>query len=168
MDSEFRGVIDALPGLIWTANSDGYADFLNQRWLEYTGLSAEDAMGAGWQAALHPDDRITVLARWRDQLERGQSGELEARLRRHDGEYRWFSFRFCPLTDTSGRIAKWCGINTDIEDLKRADEAARTSEHRFRSILEGLPVGVTLTMPDGHSRMAISTSRTFSAYRSMS
>src|SRR6185295_19091736 len=79
----------------------------------------------------------------------GDPGEVEARLRRHDGVYRWFAYRFTPVKDSAGHIVKWCGINTDVEDFKRAEEAARTHERRFRSILEGLPAVVTLMTPEG-------------------
>lgn len=149
MDSEIDRVIDVLPGLVWTSLPDGYADFLNRRWLEYTGLSTTEAVGLGWQSAIHPEDASRVFGYWETRVAAGEPGEVEARLRRFDGVYRWFQFRFTPVKDENGRIVKWCGINTDVEDLKRAQEAALAHERRFRSIIEGLPAIVTLMTPEG-------------------
>jgi PAS domain S-box-containing protein len=145
MENEFRRVVDAIPGLVWTALPDGYADFINQRWSDYTGLSIDEASGWGWHSAIHPDDMSQVLGAWRTILDSGKSREVEARLRRFDGEYRWFVFHACPLTDASGKIVKWGGINTDIEDRKQAEEALRASERRFRLIVDGLPTHVALS-----------------------
>ena len=119
---------DALPGLVWTALPDGRAEFLNQRWYQYTGLSPDQAIGFGWQSAIHPEDRALVLERWRSFLESDKPGEVEARLRRYDGEYRRFLFSAAPITDQSGRVVKWCGINTDIEERLKAEEALRARE----------------------------------------
>ena len=108
MENQLSGVVDALPGLVWTALPNGHIDFLNQRWYEYTGLSVDEAYGQGWQTAIHPEDLPELLERWRSVLAFGEPGEIEARLRRFDGEYRWFLFRTCPLADASGRVVKWC------------------------------------------------------------
>src|ERR1700677_2205766 len=89
----FRLVIDTIPGLVWSALPDGYMDFLNQRWLEYTGLSLAEASGWGWQAAIHPDEVAGLVDYWKSVLASGKPGETEARLRRFDGVYRWFLFR---------------------------------------------------------------------------
>jgi len=120
MENELSGVVDALPGLIWTARPDGQFDFFNQRWCQYTGLGAEEAYGHGWQAAIFPEDLPELLESWQSILASGEAAEMEARLRRFDGAYRWFLFRISPLADSSGRLIKWCGMNTDIEDRKRA------------------------------------------------
>ncbi|MDZ4866480.1 MAG: PAS domain-containing protein [Alphaproteobacteria bacterium] len=149
MESDFGRVIDALPGLVWTTRPDGYCDFLNRRWFDYTGLSWEQAIGWGWESVLHPDDRSGMLAYWQTCLASGTGGEIEGRLRRADGVYRWFHFRLSPVTDAEGRIIKWCGLNTEIDDLKRVEEKSRTLERRFRSIIEGLPAMVTLMTPAG-------------------
>jgi PAS domain S-box-containing protein len=116
-----RLVVDAIPTLAWSAHSDGSADFFNQRWLEYTGLAAEQARDWGWTVALHPDDLNGVVDYWRSVLTSGEPGEIEARLRRLDGVYRWFLFRAIPSFDNDGSIVKWFGTNTDIEDRKRAE-----------------------------------------------
>jgi len=127
---QLRLAIDTIPGLVWTAEPDGYCDFLNQCWLEYTALTLEEAQGWGWQAAVYPDDLATLLEIWRDVLASGQPGETEARLRRFDGQYRWFLFRAVPLRDEHGNVAKWYGTTTDIHDRKWA-EALLAGEKRL-------------------------------------
>jgi PAS domain S-box-containing protein len=122
MELELSRLIEALPGLVWTALPDGRAEFLNQRWCEYTGLSLDAAVGFGWHSALHPEDTVVVLEYWRSILESGKPGEVQARLRRYDGAYRRFLFSAAPLIDDSGRVVKWCGTNTDIEERLRAQE----------------------------------------------
>jgi len=114
-------VVDAIPALAWSARSDGSADFFNQRWLAYTGLSHEQARDWGWTIALHSDDLNRLVDYWRSVLASVEPGEIEARLRRSDGVYRWFLFRATPSFDNDGRVVKWFGTNTDIEDRKRAE-----------------------------------------------
>ena len=118
---DVRLVVDAIPTLAWSAEADGSATFFNQRWLDYTGLSAEQARDWGWTVALHPDDLSGLTDYWRSLLASGEPGEVEARLRRFDGVYRWFLFRATPSFDNEGRVANWFGTNTDIEDRKRAE-----------------------------------------------
>src|SRR5712672_2857355 len=160
MENEFSRVVDALPGLVWTALPDGRIDFLNQRWCEYTGLSVKEALvvdeayGRGWQRAIYPEDLPELLERWRSIRASGQQGEMEARLRRFDGEYRWFLFRACPSADASGKVVKWCGMSIDVEDRRRAEEALRAREGRFRLIVDGLPALVTLRTPTGDLEFA--------------
>ena len=142
MENGLSRVVDALPGLIWTALPDGHVDFLNQRWCEYTGLSLDEASGQGWLTAIHPEDLLMLLERWRSILASGQPREMEARLRRFDGEYRRFLFRTCPVADASGRLVKWCGINTEVEDRGQSEAAGSerwwlsspARESHFRSI----------------------------------
>jgi PAS domain S-box-containing protein len=118
---QLRAIIDAIPVLAWSAHPDGSAEFFNRRWLDYAGLSAEEASEWGWTVALHPEDRDRLMDYWRHLLASGEAGEIEARLRRYDGEYRWFLFRAEPVRDNHGDIFKWFGANTDIEDRKRAE-----------------------------------------------
>jgi PAS domain S-box-containing protein len=115
--------IDTIPALAWSALPDGSADFFSRHYLHFVGLSAAEAKGWGWAAALHPDDSAGLAATWQSILASGKAGEAEARLRRHDGEYRWLLFRANPLRNEEGEIVKWYGVNTDIEDRKRAEEA---------------------------------------------
>jgi formate hydrogenlyase transcriptional activator len=123
-----RTMIDKIPILAWSCRPDGTAELLNQRWLDYAGLSSEEGRGWGWQAAIHPDDLGKLMATWLGLLASGEPGQEEARLRRFDGEYRWFLFRAVPVRDDQGRIVRWHGINTDIEDQKRAEAALQWSE----------------------------------------
>src|SRR6266853_605931 len=162
MEIELRRIVDALPGLIWTARLDGHIDFLNQRWCKYTGLSVDEAYGRGWQTAIHPDDLPELLERWRSILASRESREMEARMRRFDGEYRWFLFRTNPLIDASGQVVKWCGMNTDIEDRRRSEETQRAHwwlsssarEHHFRSVGDDIPGLATLMTPAGEVEIA--------------
>src|SRR5258706_112212 len=118
---DVRLVVDAIPTLAWSAQADGSVDFFNQRWADSTGLSAEKARYWGWTVALHPDDLNGLVDYWRSALASGEPGEIEGRLRRFDGVYRWFLFRATPSFDNDGRLVKWFGTNTDIEDRKRAE-----------------------------------------------
>ena len=134
-EDRLRLVIDTIPTLVWRAGPEGVPDFLNQPALDYTGLSLDQAE-TGWPRAFHPDDKKGMLVKWSAIRESGMRGELEARLRRFDGEYRWFLFRAEPMREQSGNIVKWYGSSTDIEDRKRAEVALRESEHRFRDYAE--------------------------------
>jgi formate hydrogenlyase transcriptional activator len=128
--------VDAVPILAWSARPDGSAEFFNRRWLDYTGRSAEEASDWGWIAALHSEDRDRLMDFWRRLLDSGEAGEIEARLRRHDGDYRWFLFRVEPVRDNCGGILKWYGANTDIEDRKCA-EALLAAEKRTLEMIAG-------------------------------
>jgi len=149
MENELSRTVDALPGLVWTAFPDGRIEFVNRRWCEYTGLSVEQAAGEGWQSAIHPDDRRALLEAWQIVISSGEQGEAEARMRRFDGTYRWFTCRASPIVDASGEIIKWCGINSDIEDRKQTEAALRAQEQRFELIVDSLPTRVILFGPDG-------------------
>jgi PAS domain S-box-containing protein len=129
-EDRLRLVIDTIPTLVWRARPDGVPDFLNQPALDYTGISPDQAETA-WPRAFHPDDKKSMLVKWSEIRASGKSGELEARLRRFDGEYRWFLFRGVPLRDDLGNIVKWYGSSTDIEDRKRAEEELRRSEAKL-------------------------------------
>jgi PAS domain S-box-containing protein len=137
-----RLIIDTIPALAWSARSDGTAEFLSQHYLDYAGLTAEQAQGWGWTAVVHPDDLPGLATIWQAILASGKPGEAEARLRHHDGEYRWFLFRVSPLRDENGTIIKWYGVNTDIEDRKRSEEG-------FRAIVETTPECVKVISRDG-------------------
>src|SRR5580700_4128630 len=127
-ERELREVIETIPSMAWSAAPDGSADFFNERWLAYAGLTADQAQGWGWTVAVHPDDLSVLVDYWQTVMASGQSGEIEARLRRFDGVYRWFLFRATPSLDDNGTVVKWYGTNTDIEERKRAEHALRRSE----------------------------------------
>jgi steroid delta-isomerase-like uncharacterized protein len=138
-------IINTIPTTAWTTRPDGYCDFLNQRWLDYAGMTAEQAEGWAWTNAIHPDDRKALVEYWQLALDSGVPVETEARLRRFDGSYRWFLFRANPLRDKLGKIVKWYGTNIDIEDRKRSEEALRASELSWRQIVDNIP-GLVATM----------------------
>jgi len=141
---EFRLVVDAIPTLAWSAHSDGSVDFFNKRWLDYTGLSAEQARDWGWTVAVHPDDLNRLIDRWRSGLASGEPGEIEGRLRRFDGEYRWFLFRATPSFDSEGRIVKWFGTNTDIEDRKLTESLLAGENLVLEMTAKGRPLEAIL------------------------
>jgi PAS domain S-box-containing protein len=142
---DIRLVVDTIPGLVWSTRPDGSAEFFNRRWLEYTGLSEEQALDWGWKIAIHPDDLPRMLETFHEALSLGRSFEVEGRFRRRDGEFRWFLFRGNPVLDESGKVVKWYGTNTDLEDRKRAEEALRASETNLRLIVDSIP-GLVCTM----------------------
>jgi PAS domain S-box-containing protein len=128
-EQRLRDVIETIPTLAWTSTPEGTTDFVNQRWLEYTGISLEDTSGVGWKVAFHPADIASQAEKWRESLATGKPFENEARLRRaSDGQYRWFLHRGVPLRDERAEIVKWFGTATDIEDRKLAEEALQRSE----------------------------------------
>src|SRR5229473_6789882 len=146
-----RLTIDTIPVLAWCNRPDGWNEFLNRRWLDYTGLTIEEARGWGWKVAIHPDDLPHLLDVWQGLLVSGKPGELEARLRRADGVYRWFLFRVEPLRDAQGTIVKWYGTNTDIDDRKRAETLLAGENQILEMVATGRPLAVIL---DGLCRLA--------------
>jgi PAS domain S-box-containing protein len=134
-----RTIIDAIPALAWSARPDGSAEFFNRRWIEYTGLCTEQARDCAWSVVIHPGDLNTVVDYWRCILDSREPSDIEARLRRFDGEYRWFLFQTSPLRDESGKIVKWYGTNTDIEDRKRAEEELRSCAQTLRLVVDNIP-----------------------------
>src|SRR5262249_46486656 len=124
-ETELRDVIEAIPAIAFTAQPDGSNVWINRQWVEFTGLSAEETLGSGWQSAVHPDDLIEHAAKWHHAMASGEPFENEARYRSARGEYRWFLAQAVPLRDEQGGILKWYGILTDITERKRAEERLR-------------------------------------------
>jgi len=137
-------VVNAIPAHIWRAAPDGAIQFVNRQWMDYTGLSQEESQGWGWVSGnvIHPDDLPGLLDTWRRVLAAGQPDEAEARVRRFDGEYRWYLIRAVPVHDQSGELVGWYGTNTDIEDRKRA-------ELEYRQIIDAIPQLIAALSPDG-------------------
>ena len=148
-EAQFQLAIDTIPGLVWGALPDGHIDYFNQRWREYTGLTLREAAGWGWQVAIHPEDVAGLVENWRTSLASGQPGEMEARIRRFDGEYRWFLHRAAPLYDGAGKLVKWYGQTTDIENLKRAEDRHEGDQRQIRRIIDAIPQYITVLGPDG-------------------
>jgi PAS domain S-box-containing protein len=140
-EKELRAVIETIPAMVWSTLPDGTADFFNQRWQQFTGLSLERSLGWDWSASVHPEDFEQYMAKWRASIATGQPIEAEVRFRRAaDGEYRWCLDNGVPLRDEQGNVLKWYGIVTDIDDRKRA-EALLAGEKR---ILEMVARGASL------------------------
>src|SRR5216684_3999288 len=119
------------------------------RWHEYTGLSPEESNGWGWQAAFHPDDLPPLMEKWRELLVSGEAGEIEARLRRHDGVFRCFLIRVEPFRDETGKLIRWYGTSTDIEALKQTQEKLREDERELRRITDAIPQTIIVLDPTG-------------------
>lgn len=118
---ELRQIVATLPQIVWTARPDGWTTYVNQNWVEFTGLSLEESLGDGWNRPIHPDDRERARQVWQRAISTARPYEIEYRVRRRDGIYHWMLGRALPLR-VDGRIVKWCGTCTDIDELKMAQE----------------------------------------------
>lgn len=139
-----RQVIDTIPVQIWSGTADGAIDFCNLRWRTELGFTPEQLKGDGWRRMIHPDDQDHVWTAWQDSVVNGTLYEQQERHRMTTGEYRWFLSRAVPLRDEHGKITRWFGGNTDIDDQKKADDALRRSEERWRGVFHNSRVGVAL------------------------
>lgn len=124
-EEHFRTLAESLQHLVWTCRPDGWCDYLSRQWLDYTGRSDREQLGYGWMELLHPADRERVQAEWAASTRRSERFDMEFRIRRADGVYRWFKTRAVPLRDASGAVVKWFGSNTDVEDYKLAQQKLR-------------------------------------------
>src|SRR6267143_4089302 len=148
-EARLRKIIDTIPTLAWCNLTDGSNDFVNRRWSDYTGLSQEEVKRVGCKVAIHPEDLPKWLDEWRTLVASGEGGEIEARLRRHDGVYRRFLIRVGPLQDESGEIVRWYGTNIDIDDLKQTEEKLRQDERELLRITDAIPQTIVIQDPDG-------------------
>ena len=148
-EDSLRTMIDKIPILAWSCRPDGSVEFLNQRWLDYTGLPPEESLGWGWKVAIHPEDLEKLMATWLGLLASGEPAQEEARLRRFDGEYRWFLFRAVPVRDEQGKVVRWYGTNSDIEDRKQAEDKLRAAmSERTRLLAVRAEIGMALAGKD--------------------
>jgi PAS domain S-box-containing protein len=154
-EDHLRLVIDTIPSIAWSLRPDGATDFVNRRYLEYTGLSLDAALAEPTRT-LHPEDLSGVVAKWSADMAAGRAFEGEMRVRRADGEYRWFLARTVPLRDKQENIVKWYGTSTDIQDHKRiadalrgSEQALRHSEDRLRVVIDTIPTMAWSLLPDG-------------------
>src|SRR3984893_15937930 len=148
-ERELRDVVNTVPGNVWSTSPEGAVDFVNDRCLQFTGLALDEIFGWKWEPVLHPDDRTRVVADWHTAVKNERAMESEARVRRADGEYCWWFIRNVPLRDETGKLVRWYGTAIDIGDRKRADQALRKSEERWRSVFENSAIGVALTDLNG-------------------
>ncbi len=121
-EKRFRELIESLPQLYWTCSVDGPCDYLSKQWIDYTGIPEEKQLGYGWLDQLHPNDKERTVSEWMENVKTGESFDIEFRIRRNDGIYHWFKTRAVPMRDESGKITKWFGSNTDIDEIKNAGE----------------------------------------------
>jgi PAS domain S-box-containing protein len=162
-EDRLRSILDAIPTQAWSLLADGRLDYLNQRWYEYTGVSPDQAHRSGAElrgdttgtdlthVVTHPDDVPAAVASWREEiLPALKPAEFEIRMRRYDGEYRWFMVRVEPLLDERGRLVRWYGTNTDIEDLKRAQAKLRQDEQELREITDAIPQMIAVLSSEGN------------------
>ena len=134
--------INSIPAMVWSANSNGNVDFFNRHFIEYVNQPLEQLRGGTWKDAIHPDDVAQVLGTWKTIMGMGRAGgEVEARLRRHDGSYRWFLMRVHPLHDEAANVVRWYGVNTDIEDRKRAEDALRDTQSELAHLTRAMTMG---------------------------
>jgi len=140
-EARLRFLAELIPQLVWSTRPDGYHDYYNARWFEYTGLTYEDTQGAGWNAVLHPDDRERAWNRWHRSLRTGEPYSIEYRFRRHDGAYRWFLGLAMPLRGEDGQIERWFGTCTDIQAQKDAERSLREMQERLQAALDASNTG---------------------------
>jgi len=148
-EKQFRQMIDEIPALAWSCLPDGSGKFLNKQWLDYTGLSTEAAPGLHWESVVHPDDLENLMNAWRHHLASAEPIEVEARLRRFDGEYRWFLFRAIPIRDVRNNVIRWYGTNTDIDDRKQMEARLQREKVELRLIIDTIPQYIIVLEPDG-------------------
>ncbi|MEC4722848.1 PAS domain-containing sensor histidine kinase [Noviherbaspirillum sp. CPCC 100848] len=129
-EAKFRAIAEAMPQMVWSTRPDGYHDYYNTRWYEFTGVKTGSTDGEGWNNLFHPDDRERAWKRWQHSLETGDIYEIEYRLRHHSGAYLWVLGRALPIRDNSGAVVRWMGTCTDINDFKLAQERLRLSDQR--------------------------------------
>jgi PAS domain S-box-containing protein len=145
----FRFMAEAMPQKVWTALPSGEVDYVNENWLTFSGLSFEALRGWGWVEAVHPDDLEETLQVWRHSLANGSIFQMEHRLWRKDGAFRWHLSRGLPMPDEQGNIVMWVGTNTDIDDIKKTEQALKEREERFRVMADTAPIMIWVGDEEG-------------------
>jgi PAS domain S-box-containing protein len=141
-ERELRALAESMPQIVWMADADGATTYCNQRWLDYSGFSAQETYGMGWARSVHPDDVDAAVRTWNEARARGGNAELECRLRAHDGTYRWMLVRAVPHRDRDGQVVKWMGTCTDVDAIKQSADAVRASEQRFQLLAKATNDGI--------------------------
>lgn len=132
-------IVNSVDQIVWSTRPDGYHDFFNSRWYDFTGVPSGSAEEEAWASLLHPDDRERVFQRWRHSLDTGEPYEVEFRLRHRSGNYRWLLGRAHPVRNEAGEVIRWMGTSTDIDEAKQAEASLRESEEQFRTMADALP-----------------------------
>jgi PAS domain S-box-containing protein len=148
-EQKYRHLVDTTPAFVHTALPSGEVDFYNRGWLEYVGLPLTDLLGWGWTCMIHPEDVKVIVPKWRAALEAGEPFIGESRVRRADGEYRWFLHREEPLRNEAGEIVKWYGSSIEIQERRIAEQRIREQETELRQILDLTPQHIAVLAPDG-------------------
>jgi PAS domain S-box-containing protein len=151
---ELEAVTDTMPQIVWSNRPDGYHDYFNRRWYEFTGATPERSVGDGWNPKLHPEDRERAHATWRTALATGEPYEIEYRLRGNDGQFRWFMGRALPVMDDAGEIKRWYGTCTDVDDLKRAQAELQQQFDLNRAITDHASEAIFTLDPQGRTTFA--------------
>lgn len=138
-ESRFRTLAEVVPQLVWSSDAEGRMEYFNSRWHRYSGLKVEDSLGNGWIATVHPEDAARTVELWQDSIRTGEPYEAEYRLRGGDGHYRWFLARAFPQRDAAGRVLRWFGTSTDVDDQIRAHQELAESREGFRQLTEAVP-----------------------------
>ena len=148
-EAKFRAIADSMPQMVWSTLPDGFHDYYNARWYEFTGVPAGSTDGEGWNDMFHPDDQQRAWARWKHSLDTGDLYEIEYRLRHHSGVYRWTLGRATPIRDEDGKIIRWFGTCTDIDELKRMEQSkellSQELSHRIKNIFAVVSALVALS-----------------------
>lgn len=139
-ERDFRLLADVMPQIVWITSADGRNIFINQQWIDYTGLSPDETYGHGWITPFHPEDKDRAVEAWQRSVAYQLDFCIEGRLRRRDGVYRWWLMRGNPIVDEQGLVSKWFGTCTDIHDLKQTEVALKQSERRYRDLFAANPL----------------------------
>jgi PAS domain S-box-containing protein len=143
-EKRFSELIESLPQLFWTCRVDGPCDYLSKQWVKYTGVPEAEQLGYRWLEQLHPEDKDGTVSKWMENVKTGNSFDIEFRIRRNDGIYRWFKTRAVPMHNAEGNIIKWFGSNTDIDEIKKAEEQLRKL-NRIYSLLSDVNQAIVRT-----------------------
>ena len=144
-EARFRAMANAIPNIAWSADAVGRVAYLNDWWYQHTGLTREQSLGKGFLIAIHPDDVGSIQQAWQNGLETGETFELEYRIRRaSNGSYRWHLGRCVPVRDAEGKVIRWFGTCTDIEELKQAQASATERETLFHTLFDTIPLSAAL------------------------
>jgi hypothetical protein len=148
-EQELRLVVETIPALVWKAGPDGNFEYVNKRVLEYVGAPLAEIIGWGWMEKIHPDDIAFKVSNWLESLDSGNPHDAVCRIRRADGQYRWFEVRGEPLRASDGTVLSWYGVLIDVDERRKAEGALRESEYNLRQIIDTVPGLIWSTGPDG-------------------